>query len=213
LEVGKIYDIRWTNYSGQESLTIALQATTPNNQVSVKIIASSVPAASTGNYKWTVTSESPDNKYKIEVYPAGGRELVGRSKDFFTISSEQLITVKVYFRDFNVNPIDSCGVLVPITRVIPKTEKVATAAITELLKGPTSAEKSKGYRTDIPSLARLNSLAIANGEARADFNSAIESGGSCNLTPDQITKTLLQFSTVKTVILSVDGRTKDIFQP
>lgn len=93
LEVGKAYDIRWTNYSGKEPLTIALQATTPDNKVSAKIVASNIPATSTGSYKWTVTSESPDNKYKIEVYPAGGRPLVGRSNDFFTISGEQLITI------------------------------------------------------------------------------------------------------------------------
>lgn len=93
LEVGKTYDIRWTNYSGKESLTIALQATTPNNKVSTKIVASNVPATSIGSYKWTVTSESSENKYKIEVYPAGGRELIGRSKDFFTIFGEQLITI------------------------------------------------------------------------------------------------------------------------
>ncbi|MEI8174405.1 MAG: Ser-Thr-rich GPI-anchored membrane family protein [bacterium] len=93
LEVGKTYDVRWTNYSGKEPLTIALQATKPSNQASAKIIASNVPTSSTGSYKWTVTSESPDNKYKIEVYPAGGRPLVGQSNDFFTISGEQLITI------------------------------------------------------------------------------------------------------------------------
>ncbi len=93
LEVGKTYDVRWTNYSGKEPLTITLQATTLDNKASAKIVASNVPAASTGSYKWTVTSESPDSKYKIEVYPAGGRELVGRSKDFFTISGEPLIVV------------------------------------------------------------------------------------------------------------------------
>lgn len=93
LEVGKTYDIRWTNYSGKEPLTIALQTTAPDNKVSAKIVASNVPAASIGSYKWTVTSENSYNKYKIEVYPAGGRELVGRSKDFFTISGGQLITI------------------------------------------------------------------------------------------------------------------------
>lgn len=131
----------------------------------------------------------------------------------FKLLGAETMTVKVYFRDSNANSSGSCGVLVPIIRVISKTEKVATAAITELLKGPTDAEKLKGYSTDIPSSGRLNSLVIVNGEARADFSSATESGGSCNLTTDQITKTLLQFSTVKTVKLSVDGRTQDIFQP
>ena len=86
LEVGEAYDVRWTNYSGREPLTIALQATTPDNKVSAKIIASNIPATSTGSYKWIVTSENSKNKYKIEVYPAGGRDLVGRSKDFFSIT-------------------------------------------------------------------------------------------------------------------------------
>ena len=93
LEVGKTYDVRWTNYSGKEPLTIALQTTAPDNKVSAKIVTSNVPAVSTGSYKWTVTSESSEDKYKIEVYPAGGRELVGRSKDFFTISGGLLITI------------------------------------------------------------------------------------------------------------------------
>lgn len=92
LEVGKAYDILWTNYAGNEALTIALQATSPDNKVSTTIIASNVPAVAAGSYKWTVTSENPENKYKIEVYPAGGRPFVGRSNDFFTISGSQLIS-------------------------------------------------------------------------------------------------------------------------
>ena len=87
LEVGKTYYVRWTNHSGKEPLTITLQVTGIDNKTHNKIIASDVSANSTGSYKWIVTSESSENKYKIEIYPAGGRELVGRSKDFFTILS------------------------------------------------------------------------------------------------------------------------------
>lgn len=95
LEVGKMYDIRWTNYFLiKEPLTIALQITAPDNKVSAKIIAFNVPAVFAGSYKWAVPYENADAKYKIEVYPAGGRELIGRSKDFFTISGgEQLVVI------------------------------------------------------------------------------------------------------------------------
>lgn len=95
LEVGKMHDIRWTNYFLiKEPLTIALQITAPDNKVYSKIIISNVPAAFAGSYKWTIPQGNADAKYKIEVYPAGGRELVGRSKDFFTIfGGEQLITI------------------------------------------------------------------------------------------------------------------------
>ncbi len=90
LEIGKTYEIKWTNYAGGDPLAIALQVTTPDNKTSTKPITSNAPA--TGSYKWTVTSENTNNKYKIEINPSGGRELVGRSKDYFTITGDQLIT-------------------------------------------------------------------------------------------------------------------------
>ncbi len=86
LEVGKTYDIRWANYSGNDPLTISLQSTAPNNKVSTRIIASDI--SPTGSYKWTITPAETNNKYKIEIYPSSGRELVGRSKDYFTISGK-----------------------------------------------------------------------------------------------------------------------------
>ena len=103
-----------------------------------------------------------------------------------------------------------------VLRTIPKTAGVGKAALEELLKGPTTEEKIGRYNTDIPSGSKLNSLVITNGEARADFNAVTESGGgSCSMAArtNQIRRTLLQFPTVKTVVLSIDGRTKDIFQP
>jgi len=93
LEIGKTYKIRWENYIGNEPLNIGLQVTTPDEKIYVKWIAINVPAAAEGIYNWTVTSESVDSKYKIEVYPAGRRELVGHSKDFFSITGDSLIMV------------------------------------------------------------------------------------------------------------------------
>jgi len=93
LEIGKVYEIRWENYIGNEPLTIGLQVTMSNGKVYFKPIAENVPATVSGTYKWTVTSEPGDSKYKIEIYPPGGRGLVGRSKDFFSIIGDSLITV------------------------------------------------------------------------------------------------------------------------
>lgn len=93
LEIGKVYEIRWENYIEDEPLTIGLQVTMPNGKVYFKPIAENVPASASGSYKWTVTSEPADSKYKIEVYPEGNRALVGRSKDFFSIIGDSLIAV------------------------------------------------------------------------------------------------------------------------
>lgn len=95
LEIGKTYEIRWENYIGNEPLTIGLQVTTPDEKVYLKWIDNNVPAAAKGTYNWTVTSEPVDSKYKIEVYPGGNRPLVGRSKDFFSIKGDSLISVNI----------------------------------------------------------------------------------------------------------------------
>ena len=130
------------------------------------------------------------------------------------VSSESM-TVKVYFAPKNAKQ-DLCNEVMAVDRITPKTIKVGTAALQELFKGLTIEEKKQGYSTDIPSGTALNSLEIVNGEARVDLNSVAESGGgSCSMSirTTQISKTLLQFPTVKSVKFSVDGRTNDIFQP
>lgn len=124
-------------------------------------------------------------------------------------------TVQVYFSRTGDDEIEWPKTK-PVLRIIPKTTKVGTAALEELLKGPTAEEKADGYTTNIPSGSKLNSLVIVNGEARADFNATTESGGgttSMLARTNQIKKTLLQFPTIKNVTISIDGRTKDIFQP
>ena len=126
------------------------------------------------------------------------------------------MTVKEFFGKTSETVDSACDIVFPIDRVVAKTEAVATAAISELLKGPTNAEKAAGFFTSIPAGSKLNSISIVNGQARADFNAITESGGgSCSMAARvaQITQTLLQFPTITSVKLSISGRTGDIFQP
>ena len=127
------------------------------------------------------------------------------------------MTVKVYFANNTLDPEITCEKVFPITRTIPRTQTVGTAAIVELLKGPTAADQARGYITTLPSGVHLESLTIANGIATASFNEALEYqvGGSCRVSfiRRQITATLEQFPTVRQVIISIDGRTEDILQP
>lgn len=109
-----------------------------------------------------------------------------------------------------------CSVVEPVKRRVPKTAAVAEAALTELLKGPTAAEHNAGYVSAIPRGVKMNSLSVTNGVAKVDFSKALEpGGGACAVTGirAQIEKTLMQFSTVKSVTISVDGKTDDILQP
>ncbi|MDO8495382.1 MAG: GerMN domain-containing protein [bacterium] len=138
------------------------------------------------------------------------------SVDFKDAAVLNDMKVKVFFANERIKPIETCQEVVAVERVIPKTEKVAEAALTELFKGPTAEEKEQGYISEFPANSRVKSIRIINGEARADFSGATDSGGgSCAMAMrvQQIRQTLLQFPTVKTVILSVEGKTEPIFQP
>jgi len=129
----------------------------------------------------------------------------------------ETIKVKVYFNNDRMDPEFSCNKVFPVERKIPKTQAVARAALEELLKGSTEAEKNQGFFTSINPGVKIQKLTIENGVAKADFDEQLEFqvGGSCRVAAirAQITETLKQFPTVDNVIISIDGRTEDILQP
>lgn len=133
-----------------------------------------------------------------------------------SLGSSETIKVKAYFNNNKMDPEISCNKVFSVDRDVLKTDAVARAALNELLNGPTGAEKNAGFFTSIPAGSKLNSISIVNGEARADFDETTESGGgSCSMASRyaQIEKTLMQFPTITSVKLSINGRTGDIFQP
>jgi len=129
----------------------------------------------------------------------------------------QTLNVNAYFNNNNLDPQISCNKVFPVQRQIAKTQTVAMAAVSELLKGPSDAEKSQGYYTNINPGVKIQKMTIENGVAKADFDETLETavGGSCRVSAIrvQITETLKQFPTVQSVIISINGRTEDILQP
>ncbi|MEA1929347.1 MAG: GerMN domain-containing protein [Patescibacteria group bacterium] len=119
-----------------------------------------------------------------------------------------MIKLKTYLArasDVGVN----CSQVVSSEREVPQTVRVGTAALKELLAGPNSTEISAGLVTTLPAGVGLSSLTINNGVARADFSAGLNNGATdvCRTASirAQITETLKQFSTVQSVIISVDG--------
>lgn len=129
----------------------------------------------------------------------------------------EIMKVKVYYNNSEMDPEFSCNKVFAVEREIPKTEAVARAALEELLKGPTNQEKSQGFLTSINSGVKIQKLTIENGTAMVDFDEQLEYqvGGSCRVAAirAEITKTLKQFPSVKSVVISINGRTEDILQP
>ncbi len=128
------------------------------------------------------------------------------------------MTVKVFFNNENLDPEFSCNKVFPVERIITKTQAPARAALELLLKGKlTDKEISDGFGTNINSGVKIQKLTIENSVAYADFDEQLEFqvGGSCRVSAirSQIIQTLKQFSTVKDVVISINGRTEDILQP
>ncbi len=129
------------------------------------------------------------------------------------------MAVKVYFTNATTGSEEDfdCRYVQALEKQVPYSAGVARAALEQLLKGPSAEDKANGFSTSINPNVKINSLTIESGVARVDFNQQLEYqvGGSCRIASinEQITKTLTQFNTVQSVVISIDGRTEDILQP
>lgn len=136
---------------------------------------------------------------------------------FFESNGGGTQTVSVFFSGSDFGATTECNEVTAVTRTIPSTQAVARAAINELLKGPTPQE-AQGNRvtTSIPEGVELNSIRVEDGTAFVDFSEELNQvGGSCMVTAirAQIEETLMQFSTVEDVVISVEGNVDEALQP
>lgn len=162
---------------------------------------------------------STTNNLTVEVfeYSAKDGSVTNLVRVPVTIDSTKTSTLKAFFSSSKLDPQVSCTKVFPVQRTVIKTQETAFISLTELLKGVTTVEKSSGYSTSIPEKARINSVNIRSGTAYVDFDETLQYqvGGSCRVSAirAQITETLKQFSSIKKVVISINGRTEDILQP
>ena len=100
------------------------------------------------------------------------------------------------------------GKVAPAYRAVPQTQAVGTAALEELLAGPTADERSLGVSTEIPLGTKLLGLDVEDGVATVDLSSdfdPLREPASLDASLAQIAFTLTQFSTVERVWVAVQG--------
>jgi spore germination protein GerM len=123
-------------------------------------------------------------------------------------------TLLVYFNNERLaSKPDDCAIVFEVRRAIPRTEGVAAAALRQLFAGPTEAEREAGYRSPFSAATAglLRRVFIIDGTAYVDLNDprALLPGAtsSCGAAEfgSQIERTLRQFSTVRRVIVAIDG--------
>ncbi len=129
-------------------------------------------------------------------------------------------TIKVYFHPDKLDPDwADCKKVAPVTRTIPKTSRVAAAALQELLKGPTPQEEMdfSGFKPPETN-GILKSVGVKNGTAYVNFTKAVyEQMGNATSSCgggffSMIEATLKQFPTIKRVYYAIEGSTNDFYE-
>jgi spore germination protein GerM len=123
--------------------------------------------------------------------------------------------LRVYFNKEGLGEGDAaCSQVAAVVREVPRTQGVARAALQELFRGPTPAERSEGYRSWFSQSTRsvLKDVRIADRTAYVDLHDlrqiipgASSSCGSAEFFA-QVEATLKQFPTVERVILAIEGQ-------
>lgn len=130
----------------------------------------------------------------------------------FLIKSGQLTdknSVNVYFvKSFNGADFQ----LAAVNRKISHTDSKISAAITELLKGPSRKEKRAGFYTEIPAATRLLEIKESSKSVIINLSKDFESGGgstSMIMRLKQLVNTALDSVKKKPVYLELNGKKVD----
>jgi spore germination protein GerM len=98
---------------------------------------------------------------------------------------------------------------VGVTREVSKTPAIGRAALDELLRGPTSAERAQQLYAPFPADATVKSLRIENGTATVDYSASVGGAGGSARARTIIRSTeltLRQFPSVQKVVILIDGK-------
>lgn len=172
-------------------------------------------------FEFTVSYRQPKgNEGVLELFDKSGDGTYERSYMKIPVRFKKVdsVIVKAFFNNNKKDPKQlNCEKVYPVQRRVPQTKAIARAALEELIRGETRNEWEQGFFTNINAGVKIQDLTIEKGVAKVDFSKELEEGvaGSCKVMAirAQITETLKQFGTVKEVIISIGGRTKDILQP
>ncbi len=185
------------------------------------LYANSPDVGQFGSFSKEIYFEEPKTEAGVlEVFDYSAKD--GSKADVVSVPVKfkkvESTSVNLYFGNSVLDPeVLDCKKVFSVKRRIPITQTPARLALILLLEGPTAQEFKDGYYTSINQGVKIQKLTIENGVAKADFDETLEAGvgGSCKVAfiRSQLVNALKQFSSVKEVVISIDGRTEDILQP
>ncbi len=198
-------------------LQLCPNCTAQSEKPSVPVATGEVKVfASTADY-WVVAAY--DTGYVIIGMPTASKELAQNLLNNLKISAAknniqpEISEVKIFLSKQGQN---DCRVVYPLNRSIIKTPSIASATVRELVRGVRDEEVKQGFVSQVPKNSWVYSIKIADKKAVVNFSKEFdEGGGSCakQALRAQIEKTLLQFPTITSVEIQVEGRADTALQP
>jgi eight-cysteine-cluster-containing protein len=160
---------------------------------------------------------SPENSHQVKICDCGPDKCFDGKE---CVSLEELMTVKVFFSNSQLDPEFSCNKVFPVEREMSETLGVEKAVLEELFKGPTEEEKSQGYVSWFSQETKdiLKSVKIENDTAYVDLKdirqiipNVSSSCGSVEFLTE-VETTLKQFSAVDRVIIAIEGKPETFYE-
>lgn len=151
---------------------------------------------------------APEKEPAAAVKGAAGEAVTGET-----------MTVKIYYRNTKRDKRGTCSKVFPVRRTHAKTRSVARASLEELFKGPTPGEQAQGYRSRFSetTASALKGITIRKNTAYVNLKDLrtmmAEAGSSCGAVQllSEMSQTVKQFRTVKSVIFAFEGSPKEFY--
>lgn len=145
--------------------------------------------------------------------PTASKTPTTAAKSATTTASQPVSkNVKVYLTKYV--EAEDAFTLVPVTRISSRSGTPLEDTLKTLLQGTTQEEDSKDLTSAIPGGVILKRVVVSNGIAKIDYNAQLETGSGKALMHAriyQIVYTATEFSTVKSVLIRVDGKSPSNF--
>jgi len=193
------------------------------------VIATSSVVLNLGNKEWRnyqvnlSFSRPSSQKGILQAYMADNKEISNRNLITIPLIFKEFEKpiIKVYFSNIKEDPeLKNCSKVYPAEWVFEPTSQILDAALEALFGGVNEEEMKAGFVTNLPEKekgVKVQKIEIKEDKAYVDFNQALQAGvsGACRVAAikSQIIETLKQFSNIKDVVISIDGKTKGILKP
>ncbi len=163
------------------------------------------PAAAIMPYETVIEIPGAARQLASHVLIQSSQTHIRRIMETLRFRNPGEVTFDVFFSNFTRDPQERCGNVFPVQRTVFRAPPIERQAVQQLLEGPRTVERERGYFTRIPSDVSVVSVDVTRGTASVTLEGVDDTVGKCKkeAMASQVRNTLLQFDSVDEVTLTL----------